>query len=263
MKSIRHAHTKYHPLTGAPIVPAGYRKNGSPIWPIMGGSGEGGEGGDGGAGGDASGEGGEQGGEAGAGAGGDENGADKGSEPPADETPEAKATRLESEVTRLRRENASSRTGAKQQAADEARKAVVEDIAKALGLKEGDKAPTVEDLTKQLTEQTSKTEETAAVARDTQAELVVWQNATALGVDAGALTDSRAFAAAIKDLDPTSKTFVGDVKKAAQEAAEKNPKLKSTQAAGSSSADHGGTGGGTNSKTPKSLDAAVGGHYGT
>lgn len=29
--------TKFHPLTGAPIVPLGYRKDGRAIWPIMGG----------------------------------------------------------------------------------------------------------------------------------------------------------------------------------------------------------------------------------
>lgn len=37
---------KTHPRTGKPITPLGYRKDGRPIWPIMGGSGEG-EGGDG------------------------------------------------------------------------------------------------------------------------------------------------------------------------------------------------------------------------
>lgn len=30
--------SKFHPLTGAPIAPLGYRRNGKPIWPIMGGS---------------------------------------------------------------------------------------------------------------------------------------------------------------------------------------------------------------------------------
>lgn len=29
---------KHHPLTGAPIVPLGYRRNGAPIWPILGAS---------------------------------------------------------------------------------------------------------------------------------------------------------------------------------------------------------------------------------
>lgn len=32
------ARIKFHPLTGAPIVPVGYRADGRPIWPIMGGS---------------------------------------------------------------------------------------------------------------------------------------------------------------------------------------------------------------------------------
>lgn len=35
--------TKTHPLTGLPLPPVGYRKNGSPIWPIMGGSEEAGK----------------------------------------------------------------------------------------------------------------------------------------------------------------------------------------------------------------------------
>ncbi|MCW2758068.1 MAG: hypothetical protein JWO46_1814 [Nocardioidaceae bacterium] len=30
--------TLFHPLTGGPIVPLGYRKNGRPIWPILGGA---------------------------------------------------------------------------------------------------------------------------------------------------------------------------------------------------------------------------------
>ena len=29
--------TKYHPLTGLPIVPIGFRKDGRPVWPILGG----------------------------------------------------------------------------------------------------------------------------------------------------------------------------------------------------------------------------------
>lgn len=39
-------HTLVHPRTGAPIVPLGLKKNGSPIWPILGAA-EGDEGGDG------------------------------------------------------------------------------------------------------------------------------------------------------------------------------------------------------------------------
>ncbi|RLV56054.1 hypothetical protein D9V41_09200 [Aeromicrobium phragmitis] len=151
--------------------------------------------------------------------------------------------KAKAEIERLRQENASARTNAKEQAAEEARKGVLEDIAKALGFKDGEKAPTVDELKQQLTEQTTKTEQASAAYRDTQAELVVWRNATDLGVDAAALTDSRAFERAIADLDPASDSFAEDVKKAAQEAAEQNPKLKAAPAAGKSGAElNGGTG---------------------
>lgn len=244
-----------HPLTGRPLAPVGYRRNGCPIWPIMGGSEAAGEGGDA-AGTDA---GAAAGTDAGADTGKADAAADKGK---TDANPWADPDKAKAEIERLRNENAASRTNAKTKAADDARKAVVEDIAKALGLKDGEKAPTVDELTKQLTDQTTQTEQARATARDTQAELVVWRHADDLKVDAQALTDSRAFASAIASLDPSSDTFEADVKKAAQAAAEKNPKLAAAPVAGSSSADHGGPVGGA-AKKPQSLDAAVGGHYGT
>lgn len=247
--------TKFHPLTGAPIRPLGYRKNGRAIWPIMGGSGESGEGGDPAPGGDPAG------GSDPAPAG-DPAPSDP-ADPSADDSPWADPNKAKAEIERLRRENASSRTSAKDQAAKEARDAMAKEIGKAIGLVDSDKAPTVDDLTKQLTEQTSKTEQATAAHRDTQAELVVWRHATDLKVDAQALTDSRAFAAAIKDLDPSDAKFEEDVKKAAQEAVSKNPKLGAAPAAGSSSADHGGTGGGASTSKPKTLTDAVSGHYGT
>lgn len=257
MRSIRTSRTgrpiaRTHPLTGLPLAPLGHRRDGSPIWPIMGGSGEGGEGGEGG--------------DDGGTDTGDEGKADEGDEgkAPENETADAKAARLEAEVSRLRKENASDRTNAKTKAAEDARKAVVDDIAKALGLKEGDKAPTVEELKAQLTEQSGQTEEARAAARDTQAELIVWRNATELKVDPQALTDSRAFASAIKNLDPSDpKKFEKAVKEAAQEAVKNNPRLAAQAAASSSSADHSGGPGGGASKTPKSLNDAVAAHYGT
>jgi hypothetical protein len=160
-----------------------------------------------------------------------------------DETAEAKATRLETENARLRRENASERVSAKEQAAEEARTELLATLTKALGGETGDEAPTVEQLATQLTEQTTKTEAAAAIARDTQAELVVWQNATDLKVDPKALTDSRAFEKAIKDLDPTDDAFAEKVKEAAQEAVKNNPKLGAAQAAGKSGTElNGGSG---------------------
>lgn len=242
---------KTHPLTGAPIVPAGFRRNGAPIWPIMGGSGEG-DGGD--AGGDSGGDtGGDTGGDAGQQQGAGDTG-DSGDK--TGDSPWADPKAAQAEIERLRRENASNRVK-NNTAAEEARKAMLDEFAQKLGLKEGDTAPTVEELTAKLTDQTAKTDTAASLARDTQAELIVWKNATDLKVDAQALTDSRAFEKAIKDLDPASDTFATDVKAAAQEALKNNPKLGATQVAGSSSIDHPGGGGATRRTEAPSISDAV------
>ena len=76
-----------------------------------------------------------------------------------------------------------------------------------------------------------------ATARDTAAELIVWRHAKDLGVNPAALTDSKAFEKAIKDLDPTDPQFGEAVKTAAKTAAENNPILKQAPAAGASGAD--------------------------
>jgi hypothetical protein len=83
-----------------------------------------------------------------------------------------------------------------------------------------------------------------ATARDTSAELIVWRNAAELGVDPAAVTDSRAFERAIKDLDPADPKIGEAVKEAATNAAKNNPKLKAAAPApGAGGADFaGGTG---------------------
>lgn len=224
--------TLTHPLTGQPIVPLGFRKNGLPIWPIIGAAEDESSSSDGGGGESSSTDGGESSSDDGGGTEWDE-------------------TKAKAEIARLRKENASARTQAKKTAAEEARKALAEEIGKAIGLIEGDKAPTVEELTKQLNT-------TSSGFREAQAELVVWRNASKLEVDVAALTDSRAFTNAIKDLDPTSKTFVEDVKKAAQEAAEQNPRLKAAPGAGTAGTDHaGGSGEDTGGKSPEDVVKAA------
>lgn len=93
---------------------------------------------------------------------------------------------------------------------------------------------------------TNATERDAAraAARDTSAELIVWRNAAELGVDPAAVTDSRQFERAIKDLDPADPNFGNAVKEAATNAAKNNPKLKAAAPApGAGGADFaGGTG---------------------
>lgn len=150
-----------------------------------------------------------------------------------------------------------ARTTAKQQAANDAKAELAQTIGKALGLVKDDKQQVdPAQLTAQLT--------TAQQAqRESAAELVVWRHSTDLKVDAQAVTDSRAFARAIADLDPSSKNFEADVKKAAQAAAEANPKLKAARAAGQSSVDHAGGSGEGTQRTPKTLGQAVAGHYGS
>jgi hypothetical protein len=152
-----------------------------------------------------------------------------------------------------------ARNDAKQKAADDARAELAQTIGKALGLvKDGDKEKVDPvELTRQLTDSRAET-------RETKAELVVWRNAADLKVDAQALTDSKAFANATKDLDPSSETFEADVKKAAQAAVKQNPKLAASQAAGSSSADHaGGSGQDGAPRKPKSMADAVASTLGT
>jgi hypothetical protein len=128
-------------------------------------------------------------------------------------------------------------------------------IAKALGLKEDEKADPAK-LASQLAD-------TQAKARTAAIELTVYRTATKHQGDPDALLDSRGFLAKLADLDPEASNFASKVETAIKDAVKDNPKLKAVQATGSSSADHGAGGSGEGSKrTPKSLTDAVSAHYG-
>lgn len=160
------------------------------------------------------------------------------------QTVEALPEWAQTEIRRARDEAAKTRAG-KNSAVEQAVQETVDKILAAAGRtpEGGDQPPSVEQLTKDLADQKATGDKVAADLREARAELVVWRNATNLGVDAAAVTDSRAFERALADLDPASETFAEDVKKAAQAAAENNPKLKAAQAAGKSGAElNGGTG---------------------
>ena len=89
------------------------------------------------------------------------------------------------EIERLRRENGSARTTAKQQAADEARAELAQTIGKALGIVKDDKTPVdPAEITKQLAD-------AQAAQRVTAVELAVYRTATDHGGDPNALLDSR------------------------------------------------------------------------
>jgi hypothetical protein len=125
------------------------------------------------------------------------------------------------EIERLRRENGAARTTAKQQAAEEARSELAQQIGKALGLvKDEPVDPAV--LTDQLTA-------SQAAAKSAQIELAVFRAATVTDADASALLDSRAFLEKVAKLDPTdTPAFTAAI----AEAVTANPRLgKATQAA--------------------------------
>lgn len=102
---------------------------------------------------------------------------------------------LRAEIARLRRENGASRTNAKQQAAEEARTELAQQIGKALGLVE-DEPVDPNALTEQLTA-------SQQAARQAQVELAVFRAAAATEADPSALLDSRSFLEKVAEIDPS------------------------------------------------------------
>ncbi len=144
-------------------------------------------------------------------------------EPPADETIDAKAARLEAEVTRLRRENGKDRVTAKEKAAQEAVEGAAKTMAVALGLIDAtDDAPDPAVLTQQIKAEQEK-------AKFAERKLAVFQNAG--DGDPARLLDSTSFLASIADVDPTDAEAI---KAAIKQATTDNPWLKAspTQAVG-------------------------------
>jgi hypothetical protein len=147
-------------------------------------------------------------------------------------------------------ENRTKATAAEQKLTEQ-----LDGIAKALGLKEDEKT----DPAKLASELTKAQDQ----ARQTAVELAVYRSSAKHQGDPDALLDSRGFLAKLADLDPTDAKFAAKVETAIKDAVKDNPKLKATQAAGSSSADHGAGGSGEQQKrTPKTLTDAVSAHYG-
>lgn len=247
-----------HPLAGLALRAVGTLPSGRVVWPIMGGSPDGeGDGGDA-----AAGDAGAAGGDAAAGADtGDavaKAAADKAAADAKTKAAEGKVEELPDWAQKIikdtRGEAAENRT--KATAAEKKQADALDAIAKALGLKKDEQVDPAE-LAKQLDEQRD-------AARQSAVELAVFRGASKHQGDPDALLDSRGFLAKLADIDPTDAKFASKVDTAIKEAVDSNPKLKTTQAAGSSSADHGAGGSGEQQKrTPKSLTDAVSGHYGT
>lgn len=237
-----------NPVTGRMVTPGkiiGYRKNGSPIRVIAGGSGEGegaagsGDGGSGSAGGDGS-----------TGTGGDGQG---------DGTAGGAGPNIDGEfdADRAKRAIAAAREAEKKAKGDaKTARDQVAAILAAAGLKpDGSKDPA-----EQLKEASAKAEAAETTAREARVELAVYKRAGKAGGDPDALLDSRTFRDAVKDLDPAAADFGDKVTEAIKAAIKTNPKLAATTTQGSQGparqgADH--SGGGTGRQRPASLGAAV------
>lgn len=139
---------------------------------------------------------------------------------PATEDTAATIARLESELSAARKDAGKSRVTAKQQAADDARADLAQQIGKALGLVKDDAPADPAQLTQQLAAEQAK-------ARQTAVELAVYRTAPAAGANPDALLDSRAFADAVATLDPTDTDAITAAVKAAITA---NPRLAGQQA---------------------------------
>lgn len=146
----------------------------------------------------------------------------------------------------LRKEAAKDRVAGKEKAADEARRAVLDEISKALGLSKSDEAPvlTVEQLTAELAE--SKAAEHASVL-----ELAVYKAAGDLA-DPARLLDSQSFHTALKDVDLTDAEAV---KNAITAFTKDHPYFAKTQAVSGASAIDKPAGSGA--EKPKNLQDAI------
>jgi hypothetical protein len=119
-------------------------------------------------------------------------------------------------------ENRTNRTAA-EQALDQIRRAIDPNA-------DGDQgqAPGAEELTGQLAAERE-------ARRAQAAELVLYRTAGDLGVDPGAVADSRSFERALAELDPTAADFADKVKAAATASAAANPRLKASPGPSASS----------------------------
>jgi hypothetical protein len=189
--------TRHHPLTGAPIVPLGFRRDGRAIWPIMGGSDP-------------------------APPPSDPPGDPAPTDPPAPPDPPADppkdpddgkggkdAILADLAKERDKRQELEGKLTEQQ--------AQMDAIAKALGLKE-DTPPDPEALTAQVEAEQSR-------AREAALQLAVYRNAAANDANPDALLDSASFLQSIAEVDPTDVTKVGE---AIKSALEKNPLLKAS-----------------------------------
>jgi len=254
-----------HPYPNTPFSPFLYADGGD-------GDGSGSSSGDaGGDGGGSSGDGGGSGdgGNSGGGDGGQSGGGDSGKGDQGkggkDDDLSATVKRLEKELAEARKDAGKARTDAKKQAADDAVKALTQQLGKALGFVKDDTPPDPKALAEAIAQKDTTISEKDSVIRAKDVELAVWARADKQSAKAGALLDSRSFVKAIAELDPSAKGFTAALDDAIKAAVKENPTAFAVAtSAGKSGGDlSGGTGEGAAKKRSTSLSGAVGAHYQT
>jgi hypothetical protein len=176
----------------------------------------------------------------------------------------ATVKRLEKELAEARRDAGKARTDAKKQAADEAVKALTQQLGKALGFVKDDTPPDPAKLAEAIAQKDTALSEKDAALRAKDVELSVWSRADKLGARAGALLDSRSFVAAISGLDPSEKGFTTALDDAIKKAVKDNRAFAAAASAGKSGGDlSGGTGEGAAKQRAGSLAGAITNHYQT
>lgn len=176
----------------------------------------------------------------------------------------ATVKRLEKELADARRDAGKARTDAKKQAADDAVKALTQQLGKALGFVKDDTPPDPKALADAIAQKDAALSERESALRAKDVELAVWSRADKLQAKAGALLDSRSFVAKLAELDPSEKGFTTALDQAIKDAVKGNSAFAVTPPAGKSGGDlSGGTGEGSAKQRPTSLSAAVRGAFNT
>ncbi|HEX5561799.1 MAG TPA: hypothetical protein VFX52_09160 [Nocardioidaceae bacterium] len=154
----------------------------------------------------------------------------------ADEDPAAELARLRKELKQANADAAKARTTAKKNAAEEAKKELIQEMGKALGLikDEKDEAPDPAALKAEI-------EKTNSKYREAVVEIAVRDSAEKHGAHAKRLTDSRSFMASIKDLDPSDEGFAKAVSAAVKQAVADDSHFRASQAPARNSGDFSGS----------------------
>lgn len=155
-------------------------------------------------------------------------------------------------IADLRKENASSRSNAKQQAATEARNSLVQELGKALGLVKDDTPADPKELQAQIATIGGENTSLKAQAQAAETRQAALLAAITQGANPVALLDSNSFLKSIEGLAPTD---TEKINAAITAALSTNPSLKATPAVTKSGPEiNGGTGG---QGKPTTLEEAV------